>query len=110
MVLGKHWPTIFMPSSPERLVEHCSGPTPSQDRMSAQQARSLPSVTWQRTLGRIKPGLHGAGAQKPQGLWHHRRGHPPWPWKWSGGQADFLGEGVTEQRPDRMQQEGEQNR
>ena len=44
MVLGKHWPTIFMPSSPEGLVEHCSGPTLSQDRMSAQQA-PVPAIS-----------------------------------------------------------------
>lgn len=70
--------------TPSDLLSTCSGPTLSQDRMSAQQPQSLPSVTWQRTLGRSKPGPHSAGVQRPQRLWNHRRGHPPWPWKWWG--------------------------
>lgn len=68
MVLGKHWPTFFMHHPLSDSSSTCSGPTLSQGRMLAQQPQSLPSVTWQRTLGRSKPGLCRAGAQRPQGL------------------------------------------
>lgn len=109
MVLGKHWPTFFMRHPLSDSSSTCSGLTLSQGRMLAQQP--VPAVSHvAENAGEEQAWTAWCGCAEAPGAGHHRRGHPPWPWKWSGGQADFLGEGVAEQRPDRMWQEGEQNK
>ena len=108
MVLGKHWPTFFMRHPLSDSLSTCSGPTLSQDRTLAQQPLSLPSVMWQRTLGRSKPGPRGAGAQRPQGL--GTTGGATHPGLGSGRGARQTSWEKELQRPDRMWQEGEQNK